>query len=224
MRLILFRAERLAVWFAQAEAQFTLAGISGEKTTICYVISQLDHQYATEVMDIITSPAFERAMHLPAPYAQEDSDHKPSQFLRHLRNLALDMPATFSTASDLVGYAHILCIILIGQPEGNLNSTACCVDRITEVAPQPALANIPLSDSPSLLQCIEDVSHQVAVLTAERPRSSFRDSCPSSRNHHPGSRLPFQDDMHPPSAGTIVAMEPGVQKYTHPCAYRQQGR
>lgn len=69
MQLILFRAELLAVWFAQAEAQFTLAGISSEKTTLCYVISQLDHRYAMEVMDIITSPALENAMHPPAPYA-----------------------------------------------------------------------------------------------------------------------------------------------------------
>jgi hypothetical protein len=65
----LFRAERLAVWFTQAEAQFTLASISSEKTTLCYAISQLDHQYATEVMDIIPSPALKRTMHPPALYA-----------------------------------------------------------------------------------------------------------------------------------------------------------
>jgi hypothetical protein len=45
------------VWFAQAEAQFTLACISSEKTKFYYVISQLDHWYAVEVEDIITSPS-----------------------------------------------------------------------------------------------------------------------------------------------------------------------
>jgi hypothetical protein len=44
------------VWFAQAEAQFTLAGISSEQTKFCYVISQLDHRYAAEVEDMIISP------------------------------------------------------------------------------------------------------------------------------------------------------------------------
>jgi hypothetical protein len=44
------------VWFAQAEAQFSLAGISSERTTFHYVISQLDQRYAAEVEDIITSP------------------------------------------------------------------------------------------------------------------------------------------------------------------------
>jgi hypothetical protein len=49
-------AERPAAWFAQAEAQFTLAGISSEKTNFYYVISELYHRYAAEVEDIITSP------------------------------------------------------------------------------------------------------------------------------------------------------------------------
>jgi hypothetical protein len=35
-----FWAERPAMWFAQAEAQFYLAGISSEQTKFCYVISQ----------------------------------------------------------------------------------------------------------------------------------------------------------------------------------------
>jgi hypothetical protein len=46
-----FWAKRPAVWFAQAEAQFTC-----ENFRFCYVISQQDQRYATEVEDIITSP------------------------------------------------------------------------------------------------------------------------------------------------------------------------
>jgi hypothetical protein len=44
------------MWFAQAEAQFLLAGITTERTKFHHVISQLDHRYAAEVRDIITSP------------------------------------------------------------------------------------------------------------------------------------------------------------------------
>jgi hypothetical protein len=33
-----------------------LAGVNREKTKFFYVISQLDHRYAEEVQDIITSP------------------------------------------------------------------------------------------------------------------------------------------------------------------------
>jgi hypothetical protein len=38
-------AEQPAVWLAQAEAQFLLAGVSSEKTKFYHVISQLDHRY-----------------------------------------------------------------------------------------------------------------------------------------------------------------------------------
>jgi hypothetical protein len=56
VRLLPFWAKQPTVWLAQAEAQFTLAGINSEQTRFCYVISQLDHRYASEVEDIITSP------------------------------------------------------------------------------------------------------------------------------------------------------------------------
>jgi hypothetical protein len=38
-----------AEWFAQAGAQFSLAGISNERTKFYHIISQLDHRYAAEV-------------------------------------------------------------------------------------------------------------------------------------------------------------------------------
>jgi hypothetical protein len=51
-----FWAKRPAVWFAQAEAQFFLAGISSETTKFYHVISQLDQRYPAELEDVITSP------------------------------------------------------------------------------------------------------------------------------------------------------------------------
>jgi hypothetical protein len=55
VRLPQFWAEQPAVWFAQAEAQFALVGISSMQTKFCYVILQLDHQYTSEVEDIVLS-------------------------------------------------------------------------------------------------------------------------------------------------------------------------
>ncbi|PNF21987.1 hypothetical protein B7P43_G17793, partial [Cryptotermes secundus] len=93
------------VWFAQAEAQFTLSSISRERIKFCHVISQLDHRYATEVEDIITSPPerdpytllrTELVRRLSPSIRQlltveEIGDHKPSQFLRYLKCLAPDV-------------------------------------------------------------------------------------------------------------------------------------
>jgi hypothetical protein len=99
-------AERAAVWFAKAEAQFTLAGISSEQTKFCYVISQLNHQYASEVEDIISPPERDPYTKLKTDLvrrlspskeqricqfpALEMGDRMPSQFLRHVRSLAPD--------------------------------------------------------------------------------------------------------------------------------------
>jgi hypothetical protein len=55
VRLPGFWAHRPASWFAQAEAQFHLAGISNELTQFYHVISQLDEKYVAEVDDIINS-------------------------------------------------------------------------------------------------------------------------------------------------------------------------
>ena len=56
VRLPPFWHERHAVWFAQAEAHLTLAGINIERIKFYHVISHLEHRYATKVEDIITSP------------------------------------------------------------------------------------------------------------------------------------------------------------------------
>jgi hypothetical protein len=55
VRLPLFWEERPDVRFAQVDAQFSLAGISDEKSKLYHVISQLNHQ-SSSVVDIITSP------------------------------------------------------------------------------------------------------------------------------------------------------------------------
>jgi hypothetical protein len=55
MQLPPFYAEGPTVWFPLAEAQFSLAGITEEKTNF-YLLSQLDQCYAMEVWDIVTSP------------------------------------------------------------------------------------------------------------------------------------------------------------------------
>jgi hypothetical protein len=122
VRLPPYWAEQPAVWFAKADAQFTLAGISSEKTKFCHVISQLDHRYATGVEDIFTSPpernhcstlrtklvrrlshSREHCIRQLLPL-EEMRDQKPSQFLRHFRSLAQECQTTSPAESGPVGY------------------------------------------------------------------------------------------------------------------------
>jgi hypothetical protein len=160
VRLSSFWAEQPTMWFAQAEAQFFLAGISSERTKFFHVILQLDYRYATEVEDIIISPPerdpyttlrAEIVKRLTPSRGQlihqlltleEMGDRKPSQFLRHLRGLAPDvtgdvLSTIWSSRLPPNIQAHLAC-----QSECSLEAAARCTDRISEVAPQQAFAKV----------------------------------------------------------------------------------
>jgi hypothetical protein len=121
VRLLPFLVERPAVWFAQAEAQFILTGISSETTKFCHVISQLDHRYAAELEDIIISlpergpnttlrtelmrrlsPS--REQRIRQLLTLEMGDRTPSQFLRLLGNLVPDVQKISFTLCGPAGY------------------------------------------------------------------------------------------------------------------------
>ena len=51
-----FWPDKTELWFAQAEAQFEIKGITAEKTKYSYVVSMLDTKTAEQAMDIIRSP------------------------------------------------------------------------------------------------------------------------------------------------------------------------
>jgi hypothetical protein len=182
-----------AVWFAQAETQFSLAGISSERTKFHYVISQLDQRYAAEVEDIITSPP------LQDPYSkmrtellkrlslsreqrahqiltlEEIGDRKPSQFLRHLRSLVPDLPDYFLRTIWTSRLPAKVQATLACHPEVELDAAADCADRIIETVTPPALASIGQpTDNNELLRRIEKLSRRVAALSAERDRPLSR--------------------------------------------------
>lgn len=95
-----------ALWFAQLEGQFVLAGITADATKCYYATAQLEHRYAVEVKDIIQDPPKdgkynklknELVKRLTASQEkriqqllahEELGNRKPSQFLRHLQTLA----------------------------------------------------------------------------------------------------------------------------------------
>ncbi|XP_045498523.1 uncharacterized protein LOC123696400 isoform X3 [Colias croceus] len=106
VRLPPFWADDPALWFAQVEGQFFLAGITSDTTKFYHISSQLEQRFAQEVKDIIKNPPAEnkykklktelikrltasQERRIQQLLAQEElGDRKPSQFLRHLQNLA----------------------------------------------------------------------------------------------------------------------------------------
>ncbi|KAH7973598.1 hypothetical protein HPB49_026611 [Dermacentor silvarum] len=51
-----FPVDSPEVWFAQVEAQFSLARITQDQTRYDYVVAHLDARYANEVRDILANP------------------------------------------------------------------------------------------------------------------------------------------------------------------------
>ncbi|XP_076285565.1 uncharacterized protein LOC143211618 [Lasioglossum baleicum] len=94
------------MWFSMVESSFDAAGITAEKTKFGYVMGALSPRYAKEVRDIIVNPpATQPYQKLKVEFIrrlrssqqqktrrllehEEIGDRKPSQFLRHLRELA----------------------------------------------------------------------------------------------------------------------------------------
>ena len=189
-----FWPDRPAIWFPQAESQFELAAITRQRTKFNYVVSQLNQQQASEVEDIITTPpeheSYDRLKaglirRLSTSREQlvrqllsheEMVDRKPSQFLRHLKSLAPDVPDDFLLtmwASRLPCHVQA---ILAGQTEVNLESTAQLADKICEVTTQPTTASISPAvpdNTTALLERIEELSRQLAALQAEHSRPLY---------------------------------------------------
>ncbi|XP_023725810.1 uncharacterized protein LOC111874493 [Cryptotermes secundus] len=185
--------------------------MSSEHTKFCYVISQLDQRYTSEAEDIITSPPkrdpyttlrTELVRRLSPSKEQrirelltlEDmGDRKPSQFLRHLRNLAPDIPDDLlrSMWSNRLP-AHIRAI-LAGQTENDLDATARCADRITEAAPQQTLASVALlPEKNDTWKYVKDRGRQVQTLNAKLGRIIS-----NSRNRRSASRSPSREKVIP---------------------------
>jgi hypothetical protein len=143
---------------------------------------------------------------------------KPSQFLRHLRSLALDLPDDLFRG---IWSSRLPChikAVLSGQTEGDFDTAARCADSIIEAAPQPTLASVaPPTVNNDPRQYDEDLRRQVKALHAEldRVRSNFRASLSSFRNRRSDSKSPSRD-VTPPSAGIIAGTEPGNKSVRSP--------
>jgi hypothetical protein len=255
VRLPPFWAERPGPWFAQAEAQFHLAGITSELTKFYHVVSQLDIRCIAEVEDLVSAPppinpfttlkaelikrlcpsSDQRTRQLFT--LEEMGDRKPSQFLRHLRSLAPDIPDNYLRILWTSRLSPNVQVILAGMHEVGLDAAAACADRIVETVSPPAVASA--SAGPDLtalfetvkeLSCqVADLSRQMASLTMERsylgprerqsrrPQSNNRRRSSSRGNSGPGGDTNKSWCYYHRRFGNQA------QRCTQPCTYSPQG-
>lgn len=179
-----FWPEKPAVWFAQIEGQFALSRITTDETKFYHVIAQLDHKYAAEVEDIITSPPptgkyeklkAELTKRLSASQErkikqllthEELGDRKPSQFLRHLRHLAgPTVPNDFLKTIWTSRLPPNIQTCIASQSQSTLDDVADLADRIHDIAPPLSQVATTSAEMPgTALDCI---SNRVAELTRQ---------------------------------------------------------
>ncbi|XP_037870977.1 uncharacterized protein LOC119629372 [Bombyx mori] len=174
-----FWAEEPAVWFSQLEGNFVLSGIKDDDTKFYYVTSTLEHRYAAEVKDIIVSPPktgkYERLkselikrlstsrekevkqllMH------EELGDRRPSQFLRHLQQLAgPTVPEEFIKTIWTSRLPTTLQPIIVSQKRLDLLALADLADSVHEIipcSPQIATTSALKATEPSLASMAKQI-------------------------------------------------------------------
>lgn len=168
MRLPPFWPADPEVWFSQIESQFKVAGITSDETKFNYIVGNLEPTYATEVRDILTKPpATEKYDTLKKELIrrlsesqqqktkrllehEELGDRKPSQFLRHLQNLAGDVaPESLVRSLWLSRLPAVVQAILATHTDTALKTVAELADSILEATSQHQVAQVSASNSSS---------------------------------------------------------------------------
>jgi hypothetical protein len=224
------------------EGQFVLANITADATKFHYILSQLDHQYAAEVKDIIISPPAankyeklksELIKRLSASREREVKqllvheelgDRKPSQFLRHLQHLAgPDIPEDFLKTIWTSRLPQNIQTVVASQPLSPLGALADLADRIQEIVPSSAHVA-----STSMGPTMEAMRRQIAELTRlvqalthqvnDRSRSRTRDTGRKQRgSSHSRSRSSYQKI---PICWFHAKFQSKAKKCIKPCDYK----
>lgn len=200
-----FLPNRPALWFAQLEGQFCLAGITSDTTKFYNATSQLDPQFAIEVADIIESPPkdnkyqtlkAELIRRLSKPREeeirqfldnQELGTRKPSQFLRHLQHLAgPQVPDEFIRSAWHNRLPNNIQPIIASHMDMPLEKLAELADKIIAIA-APTPPNVYAATSSSAnqhagnppdhyLTALESLARQVNELTKQVASLSMHNS------------------------------------------------
>ena len=187
------------VWFTQVEAQFTMRGITTQKTKFDYVVASLAPEFAMEVRDLILQPpetnpydrlkeqlikrtaASEQRRLQQLFNSEELGDRKPTQLLRRMQQLlgdkATNTDAAFMRELFLQRLPSNVRMVLASTSDTGNIDLAQLADKVMEVA-VPSVASITTStELQQLRQEVTDLKGMLQSLKLTQRRSR---SCPLS--------------------------------------------
>ncbi|XP_026737511.1 uncharacterized protein LOC113508121 [Trichoplusia ni] len=252
-----FNADDPQLWFAQLEGQFVLSNITTDNTKFYYVLAQLEPQHSAQVRDLIVNPPStgryeklkaELIKRLSASQErkikqllmhEELGDRKPTQFLRHLQQLAgPTVPTDFIRSIWCSRLPANLQTIVTMQANSSLEEVAELVDRINDIVPvtaQVAATSMPVpgqvaSSQPATSQqssAIEALTQTVAELSRKLEVMSSQLRHRSSRSRSGGR---FNQNRHRSQSRTRdnrycyyhSRFGDKARRCTEPCAYNKK--
>lgn len=199
-----FSPEDPELWFALLEGQFETHGVTEDSSKFIHVTNNLDLQYAKAVKDIIVKPPAEKRYdrikaelikRLSASHEkkvkqllthEELGDRKPSQFLRHLQDLAgPSVPDDFLRSIWCNRLPHNIQTVLASQSSQSLEQLADLADRIQELtSPYNVVASTHNPSRPPPSEDIMELKKMVQQLTLKLEEHT-RGSCCSARQPRP---------------------------------------
>lgn len=200
VRIPPFWPDEPEIWFAQVEGQFSIANITSDTTKFHYVIGQLEPQYAKEVKDIIVNPpATEKYQKIKGELIkrlssshekkvnqllihEELGDRKPSQFLRHLQNLAgSNVPEDFIKTIWTNRLPENIQTVMAAQTTLSLEELADIADRIKDIT-TPSASVASTSANPQVLEVLAkelvELRKEVNALSSRNRQSRSRERGP----------------------------------------------
>lgn len=254
-----FNADDPQLWFAQLEGQFVLSNITTDSTKFYYVLAQLEHQHSAQVRDLIVNPPTtgkyeklkaELIKRLSASQErkikqllmhEELGDRKPTQFLRHLQQLAgPTVPTDFIRSIWSSRLPANLQTIVAMQANSTLEEVAELVDRINDIVPvntQVAATSTPVpgqvassqstTDQPgsaieALTQTVAELTRKLDVMSAQLRNRSSRSRSRGRYNqnrHRSHSRSNNRDNRY---CFYHNRFGDNARRCTQPCAYTKK--
>ncbi|XP_026763839.1 uncharacterized protein LOC113522363 [Galleria mellonella] len=209
LKVPVFAPDDPEIWFALLEGQFNLHNITDDSDKFTYVTSSLDVQHAKAVKDIILNPPAskrydkiktELIKRLSASHErkvkqllthEELGDRKPSQFLRHLQDLAgSSVPEDLLRTIWSNRLPQSIQTVLASQTTHSLEQLSDLADRIQEITTpcHVAATSSSMSSSNSSSREIAELKKMVehlALKLEEHTKASHR---PSHRSRTPRRR------------------------------------
>ena len=191
IKLPLFWPDDADVWFAQAEAQFSIRRITDERTKYAYVVGALTKEYAVLVRDLLLNPPVALPFStLKAALIKRTSDsdntklnqllsaaqlgdQKPSQLLRHMERLLGDKTIDPSMFRQLFFQRLPKDVVLVLEATSSsgvsLATQAEIADTLMEIsvnhhAPPTRIATV---SQPIATPAVDSAAGEVTALRAE---------------------------------------------------------